>query len=311
MPKGISLHIGVLAVDPNHYCGWAGELSGCERDAEDMELIAKATGFETHLLRTRQATRRNVHEAISKASRQLKEADTFFLTFSGHGGQVEDTNGDERRVSLFKTKDETWCLFDGQQIDDERAQLLAEFAAGVRVISIIDACHSGTSLRLSPADSLYDAEAYRSNALAHELEVKPTILADLRKPPFEAKQGKFDLSKAHFRYMPTRIAENVNSLHSRFYKSIQDEIDPNVQDRCRATVLSISACQDSQVAMDGVSNGLFTSVLCEVWNDGKFQGDYDAFYQEILKRMPENQRPYVDYWGRANPMFRAQRPFTV
>jgi hypothetical protein len=37
MARGISLHIGLNRVDPDHYDGWDGALTACEFDAEDME----------------------------------------------------------------------------------------------------------------------------------------------------------------------------------------------------------------------------------------------------------------------------------
>ena len=36
MAKGMSLSIGLNAVDPKHYGGWAGELNACEADAAEM-----------------------------------------------------------------------------------------------------------------------------------------------------------------------------------------------------------------------------------------------------------------------------------
>ena len=43
----------------------------------------------------------------------------FPLTFSGHGGQVDDVSRDEDDLGDQADKqDETWCLFDAQLIDD-------------------------------------------------------------------------------------------------------------------------------------------------------------------------------------------------
>lgn len=42
MPKGFYLHVGLNSVDPKHYSGWSGNLTTCEADAEDVELIAKS-----------------------------------------------------------------------------------------------------------------------------------------------------------------------------------------------------------------------------------------------------------------------------
>ena len=114
MPKGISLHIGLNRVDPSAYSGWAGQLTACEFDAQDMVVLARKQGFETHQLLSSHATRASVISAIESAAAQLKKGDTYFLTYSGHGGQVPDGNGDEPDA-----QDETWVLFDGQLVDDE------------------------------------------------------------------------------------------------------------------------------------------------------------------------------------------------
>lgn len=40
-PIGLSLHIGLNAVDPKHYGGWRGDLVACEFDANDMAAISR------------------------------------------------------------------------------------------------------------------------------------------------------------------------------------------------------------------------------------------------------------------------------
>jgi len=57
MTKGISLHIGLNYVDPNHYSGWDGKLAAAEYDANDMFLIAKSQGFQSSKLIRNEATR--------------------------------------------------------------------------------------------------------------------------------------------------------------------------------------------------------------------------------------------------------------
>jgi hypothetical protein len=59
MAKGISLHIGINRVDPDHYDGWDGPLVACEADANDMAAIAKELGYDQRkLLATARATRK-------------------------------------------------------------------------------------------------------------------------------------------------------------------------------------------------------------------------------------------------------------
>src|SRR6195952_238962 len=47
MTSGISLHIGLNAVDPDQYEGWDGKLTACEADAKDMAALAKQRKFKS------------------------------------------------------------------------------------------------------------------------------------------------------------------------------------------------------------------------------------------------------------------------
>ena len=105
MAQGLSIHFGLNSVDPNHYNGWSGKLQACEADAKDMARIAGERDFESTTILTRDATASKVTSAISDAAGKLEEGDILFLTYSGHGGQVPDTNGDEQ-----DRRDETWVL---------------------------------------------------------------------------------------------------------------------------------------------------------------------------------------------------------
>src|SRR5215212_10639420 len=140
--RALSIHIGLNAVSPAHYEGWSGELTACEFDAKDMAAVAKAAGMKPTVLLTKNATRQKVLTAIRAAAKQLKSGDLLFLTYSGHGGQIPDVTGEED-----DKLDETWCLYDGELIDDEVYLELSRFAAGVRVLVLSDSCHSGTVTR--------------------------------------------------------------------------------------------------------------------------------------------------------------------
>jgi hypothetical protein len=147
MATGISVHIGINRVDPDQYEGWDGELVACEADARDMAALAKKQGFTTRpLLLTKAATADAVSNAILGAARTLASGDLFFLSYSGHGGQVQDTNMDEK-----DRMDETWVCYDRQLVDDELYELWGKFKRGVRIVVLSDSCHSGTVLRNIPA----------------------------------------------------------------------------------------------------------------------------------------------------------------
>ncbi|HAC64848.1 MAG TPA: peptidase C14 [Cyanothece sp. UBA12306] len=147
-PKGMAINIGLNRVDPHAYQGWDGRLNACENDAQAMAAIAQRRGFNSQLLLTENATVAAVRETIRKAALTLNTGDILLLTYSGHGSQVPDLNGDET-----DNLDETWVLYDRQMIDDELYSLFRQFKPGVRILLISDSCHSGTLARVPNFDS--------------------------------------------------------------------------------------------------------------------------------------------------------------
>jgi hypothetical protein len=278
MSHGQSLHIGLNSVDPQSYEGWDGTLAACENDANSMQKIASALGYKTEQLLTRKATRSGVIDAISKAARALNKDDIFLLTYSGHGGQVPDTNGDEP-----DGKDETWVLYDGELIDDELHQLYTQFKSGVRIVVLSDSCHSGTVTR----------EMYERTA------------------PIEAEFGVRSHPLFRSKAIPRDIQEKVVERNRRMFDNLQNSTKAAVKQSPEATVLLISGCQDNQLSSDGDVNGLFTETLLKVWDNGTFKHDYRHFQKTIKQHMPPSQQPNYFVVGAANKPFEHQRPFTI
>jgi metacaspase-1 len=271
--KGRSLHIGLNRVDPTHYGGWSGDLAGCEFDANDMESIAKARGYSTLVLLTEAATSEAVTQEIRAAAADLDPGDIFFLTYSGHGGQVPDLNGDEN----WDGYDETWVLFDRQLVDDELYTLWGSFANGVRVVVLSDSCHSGSAIR----DAFYEAS------------------------PANETVG------AHFKNLPREIQKKTYEDHKEQYDTIQSDNPQGANVGVGASVLLISGCMDNQFSRDGDRNGLFTQTLKQVWDEGSFSGSYRSFREEIVERMPADQTPNYFRVGVVAPFFEQQTPFTI
>lgn len=274
MSKGIALTIGLNAVDPKHYAGWSGELMACEADAKDMANIATSKKYEVETLLTKEATRARVVEKVSKAAKDLKSGDIFMLSYSGHGGQLPDLNHEE-----FDDRDETWCLFDGQLVDDELNAMFAEFSAGVRILVFSDSCHSGTVSK---------------------------ALEDYGRQPLIASSGEPLRKKC----MAREFIGPVYKENKAFYDKILKKPVVKEED-IKASVLLISGCQDNQFSMDGERNGLFTSHLLAVWKDGKYKRNYRRFHRDIVRRMPREQTPNYYPTGVRNYKFEFQTPFTI
>jgi metacaspase-1 len=145
MYKGISLHIGVNRLSINQYKK-AALLCSPENDARAMAELAQLEGYKNiTVLTNEQATKTNVLRHFSESILALNAGDTFLLTFSGHGGQADDTNSDEK-----DGKDERWCLYDDYLYDDEIGNRWKEFGEGVRIIVVSSSCHSGTGIKPYP-----------------------------------------------------------------------------------------------------------------------------------------------------------------
>ena len=79
---------------------------------------------------------------------------------------------------------------------------------------------------------------------------------------------------------------------------------------CKASVILISGCQDSQTSMDGNRNGAFTEQLMAVWDKGAFKGTYGRLHAKVKAGMPATQVPNLFQIGPPGT-FATERPFTV
>ncbi|WP_370415976.1 caspase domain-containing protein [Streptomyces fradiae] len=269
MPTGLSLHVGLNRVDPERYDGWDGTLVACENDAHDMARLARAAGFTETVLLTREGTVEGVTTALRAAAERLSAGDILLFTYSGHGGQVPDVTGPDDEPDR---RDETLVFYDRQFLDDEVHQEFRRFDDGVRIVTLFDCCHSGSSVEL---------------------------------PGGEA-------TTARYLPEPQQIAlyERDRVFYDDLQRSVA-KAAAVTGDGQGPPVILISACQDNQTAADGPVNGAFTEALLEVWEDGVFRGDYRTFHRAIQRRLPPTQSPNLYTTGAPAPAFLGQRPFTV
>jgi hypothetical protein len=289
--RGLSLHIGLNSVGAAHYEGWSGPLMACEFDARDMATLATSRGIKPTVLLTKNGTRAKVLAALRSAARTLKSGDLFFLTYSGHGGQVPDVSGEEGDDKL----DETWCLYDGQLIDDELYQELARFATGVRILVLSDSCHSGTVVRAGPTRA--GAPALRSKMMPPAVGIR-TYLA--HQAFYDKLQHDIAKANAGVAIDPDEALAGVAVSHRL----------TQIAKRFKPRAILISGCQDNQSSYDGDHNGAFTERLLTVWNNGRFEGNYATFHARIKAGMPAEQTPNLFTMGPA-ASFLQQQPFSV
>ncbi|WP_427016822.1 caspase family protein [Pseudarthrobacter sp. P1] len=285
---GYSLHIGLNGVDPDAYNGWDGALSGCVNDANSMAALASDQGFSTTSLITEQATSQAIIGEISLLAQQAVAGDICLITYSGHGGQVDDNNGDEP-----DNQDETWVAYDRQIVDDELYQMWSQFAAGVRILVCSDSCHSGTVVRMLINKGC-------RQGLLDQARSMPKDMAN----PVKVSEG---LPRA----LPLWVQTADNVKRRGTYQFVQALSGAKSDSDVQACVLLLAGCQDSQLSYDGPVNGQFTGALLQAWGNGSFQGDYTAFHRSILDKMPPDQVPNLYTAGAVDPGFTGQRPFCI
>lgn len=131
-------------------------LNGCVNDAADMADMLVGRGFsrdDITILTDQNATKAAVMEALTMLVKEATTGDQVVFTFSSHGTQVPDTNGDEADGA-----DEAFACHDiaanGDQwdpatviVDDELRLLFDTLAKGVVLEVFLDTCHSGSGLK--------------------------------------------------------------------------------------------------------------------------------------------------------------------
>tara|TARA_Y100000389_G_scaffold19415_1_gene16826 strand:+ start:1540 stop:2340 length:801 start_codon:yes stop_codon:yes gene_type:complete len=106
---------------------------------ESVQLLIEHPGYTP-------PTAQNIVDALIDLILQTRrgECDECFISFSGHGTSIRDTNGDEK-----DGMDECILAIDNKIIpDDHLAYYFQFFAPWCKAVVLVDACHSGSALDL-------------------------------------------------------------------------------------------------------------------------------------------------------------------
>lgn len=144
-----------------NYSGTDFELGGCINDSKRLGnfLVSKRYFKSGDITMMNDEFTDNRYPTKENIMKQLKQIVNFtrtnrarnielFVSYSGHGYYVKDTNGDE-----VDGKDEVLCPVDcdtqGYITDDTlREEFIDKLPRNVKLVMLVDACHSGTVLDL-------------------------------------------------------------------------------------------------------------------------------------------------------------------
>jgi hypothetical protein len=218
----------------------AGSLNGCVPDANHIHTNIIKRGEWTPLSTTKlldsAATKTAIRAAIASYAATAVAGDTFFYFQSSHGGQYSGT-------SVFL------CSYDADYPDTELATDLSAFATGVKVVVMVDACHSGGLFKSVEDGTL----ALRTSKRGWDLAGIVSGIMD------EQRQAK--------------LAAGARDVESRVSSS---------------EIGWITAADYDQYSWDGGPNGggVFTDKLIEGWtnnppNSCDLNGDNHANFYEL------------------------------
>lgn len=316
-------------------------------------IAQKQGFYDVVRLNNEKATIDNVRRYIAWAANDLRPGDIFMISCSSHGAYRTDTSQppdevdgrdetwclwdgqwtDDDRYAMWKrfargvrvlvvgdmchsgTTARALQALQGveqrEAIQNERA-ILEERSRSVPRSRDVPA---PTSAVLAPRDINQDFDG----SLSDRLKKYAKKLVEVTQAPaprgIEDDQygANFNLDgnePSPIRSMPDPLADYLSNVQQ---DKAPAEGEPRSGDTMRASGLLLAACQDSQTALDGTRNGVFTNALNMAWKNGAFQGTYETFYQtlqQLLRDYPTHQ-PNRDIFGASDAQFNNEAPFLV
>lgn len=330
MARGVSLHVGINKVSFSAFS--AQHLLGCENDAVAMSNIALQRGFtDVKLLLGSDATFSSVDAEVRRAAALLKAGDIFLFTFAGHGSRVANSIFDELLPAEPDGQDEAIVLFNRLMLDDYMRRVLwPEFKEGVRIVAVLDSCHSATAAFAAPdffdaadhdsvvvadgagvgtnAAGVHVVESVTGGAWAHATNELPPPAPDVVEV---VEDAVVEIDGPRER----AITETDRRRHRNDFQFFYDELEiPTLAAAppVRASLLTLAACADGKTTQDGTPNGAFTAALLKVWDNGAFPGDYVTFRDKIeeeIRKTAELQTPALKTENAAS--LSGEQPFTI
>ncbi|KAI9342349.1 caspase domain-containing protein [Obelidium mucronatum] len=275
-----------------NYEGTDSELSGCINDAINLkQFIVENYGYnpspQTMLMltddatdRKKQPTLKNLLAGFYWLVSNTKPGDELFFSYSGHGGQIEDDDGD-RSSGL----DCTLCPADydtaGQiRSDDVHKYLVAALPEGVKLTVIMDCCHSGTMMELPYT---YRPDANGKMSPVDLVKKGITIVSGAQK----LLQGGFSMSKIND---AKKLFEEAKGLAAAFNSGKETtqggykEEAFNENSAAPKMVFCLSGCRDEQTSadatFDGKASGALTYAILK-----SLEANRNLSYEELLLQL--------------------------
>lgn len=268
MPRRKALLIGI------NYFNSSNELKGCISDAlrvhqflttrcgysqEDIVVLRDDLRDNARCIPTRQ----NIINAMQWLVRDAIPGDCLFMSYSGHGSQQEDQDGDE-----MDGMDDVICPVDFQQsgmlVDDIIHDIVVKpLPQGCRLTALMDCCHSGSVLDLPYTYSTKGVVKTGENQIYKNIGNEGLSML------MNYATGKSTNMVSSAMSLFQTVSNGGNKLTKEQQQQvIQRKYSP-------ADVISISGCKDDQTSADtsvaNTNTGALTWAFLEVLQENPSQ----------------------------------------
>ncbi|ORY45301.1 metacaspase [Rhizoclosmatium globosum] len=278
-----------------NYIGSKHALAGCINDAHNLQnFLVQQYGYKTDqrsmLVMTDDnkdpryvPTTKNLLGAFHWLVYDARPGDHLFFSYSGHGGQVPDTNDNDRASGM----DDTICPVDFEQsgqIDSDllHKALVTALPDGVKLVVVMDCCHSGTMLEL-PYTYAPDENGQMNPKEAIQVGIKVfTGVTHLLQGGFSA--SKIQEAKgllADVKGLAHMFSGSPATTDNNGYK--REEFSEAKTETPKEAYL-IAGCLDAQTSADtsfnGQASGALTYALLNVLRENK-----QLSYEQLLAQL--------------------------
>jgi hypothetical protein len=88
-------------------------------------------------------------------------------------------------------------------------------------------------------------------------------------------------------------------------------MDKSTGDKINAQMIHFGGCRDGFTSSGYLGGGAFTMGLCNVWDNGKFNGNYRQLLDKAASLVSTSQTAQYNEYGPVEESFRTSKPFQI
>jgi metacaspase-1 len=345
-PRGLSVHVGVNQVDAKHY-GDEFALSSCVNDARKMREIAESLGYDAVTLENEEAKVSNFTGFMRHAISELIDGDSLMVTFSGHGSQIPNNSNDAETDNLDETlcffdrmlvDDEFYALL-GQFRGGVRVHAVFDSCHSGTVgkdphlQEIEQNAYKDQTLKTLQKDDdkrIGKNQTISADGISKALDGDKPKFADPPKSKGiklnkDERRSKDEVNEDISTVFADLYAEGVSTTANKkeitefnliyknnkdLYDAIKNVVGPAEDQQLVCSVITLSACQDSQTTPAGRLYSYFTANILSIWKSRGFDGSYRQFHHNLVDVGRPDATPAINTYGSGWAKARLyERPF--